>query len=566
MKRKDYIRLSKISLKARKKTTRSTVRGISFGLILLLPLLFIVIAFHLDLNKEVNKDASLRIFNISYTETATSESYVRSMLQEYSDDVFEIKGVENIIKYNQYSFKLHKNTYDYENDKSIYSSRFSITLDGENFSLDKGLDSIDMNTSSDNYVGLQVIDTSVGNSIFTKSDSEVIGNKSPLIGGSVFSSESKEEIMVSSNFLIDNNLSMEDVLNKKITINYITEEGYDITDNKNSMNSEAYRPYANLPITILKDYKIVGIFDSNIYKSGPRLDSTGKESYFFEENRIYETYFWLTTDSIYDAMGKTYLPEYVKIEEDMDGYTNYRRGYYYSDTPVNMAKSARTTNSVFIPLGMGVSEGNDYEDRSVFNTLVEFESYSDANNAVGIVDSYYKKSSTSTEDISSSTEYMQNAFVNYRMFYNIFTYLCIVLAIFGGIVFFATLLNLYNTIHYSVQSRRNYLGMIRAIGMKGKEVTKLYFTEVFQIFKRSYIWTAIFGGGICIGISYLFKMIMSSEVAKVITIDLSLNPIYILVAFAGLLIVNTIIAISFSLIACNSVSKKPILEVLVENR
>ena len=566
MKRKDYIRLSKISLKARKKTTRSTVRGISFGLILLLPLLFIVIAFHLDLNKEVNKDASLRIFNISYTETATSESYVRSMLQEYSDDVFEIKGVENIIKYNQYSFKLHKNTYDYENDESIYSSRFSITLDGENFSLDKGLDSIDMKTSSDNYVGLQVIDTSVGNSIFTKSDSEVIGNKSPLIGGSVFSSESKEEIMVSSNFLIDNNLSMEDVLNKKITINYITEEGYDITDNKNSMNSEAYRPYANLPITILKDYKIVGIFDSNIYKSGPRLDSTGKESYFFEENRIYETYFWLTTDSIYDAMGKTYLPEYVKIEEDMDGYTNYRRGYYYSDTPVNMAKSARTTNSVFIPLGMGVSEGNDYEDRSVFNTLVEFESYSDANNAVGIVDSYYKKSSTSTEDISSSTEYMQNAFVNYRMFYNIFTYLCIVLAIFGGIVFFATLLNLYNTIHYSVQSRRNYLGMIRAIGMKGKEVTKLYFTEVFQIFKRSYIWTAIFGGGICIGISYLFKMIMSSEVAKVITIDLSLNPIYILVAFAGLLIVNTIIAISFSLIACNSVSKKPILEVLVENR
>ena len=81
MKRKDYIRLSKISLKARKKTTRSTVRGISFGLILLLPLLFIVIAFHLDLNKEVNKDASLRIFNISYTEEATSESYARAMLQ-----------------------------------------------------------------------------------------------------------------------------------------------------------------------------------------------------------------------------------------------------------------------------------------------------------------------------------------------------------------------------------------------------------------------------------------------------------------------------------------------------
>ena len=67
MKYKDYVRLSKISLKARKKTTRSTVRGISFGLILLMPLLFIVIAFHIDLNKEVNKDASIRVFNIDFS-------------------------------------------------------------------------------------------------------------------------------------------------------------------------------------------------------------------------------------------------------------------------------------------------------------------------------------------------------------------------------------------------------------------------------------------------------------------------------------------------------------------
>ena len=567
MKRKDYIRLSKISLKARKKTTRSTVRGISFGLILLLPLLFIVIAFHLDLNKEVNKDASLRIFNISYVEEATTESYARSMLQEYSDDIFEIKGVENVIKYNHYSFKNVKTTYDYGNGTSTYSSRFSITLNGETFSLDAGFENLQAETYNENQVGLQVIDTSVGNSIFTKSDSEVLGNKSPLVGGNIFSTESKAEIMVSSNFLAHNNLTIEDVLNKTITINYITEEGYNITDDKNSMNSEAYRPYANMPLTILKDYKIVGVFDSNIYKSGPRLDSTGVESYYFEQGSVYETYFWVTTDSMYNTMGKSYLPEYVKIEEEsFDGYTNYRRGYYYSDNPVDMAKSARTTNSIFLPLGMGVSEGEEYEDRSIFRTLVEFESYADANNAVGIVDSYYKKSSTSTEDVSVSTQYMQDTFVNYRMFYNIFTYLCIVLAIFGGIVFFATLLNLYNTIHYSVQSRRNYLGMIRAIGMKGKEVTRLYFTEVFQIFKRSYIWTAIFGGGICVGISYLFKMIMSSDMAKIITIDLSLNPIYILVAFSALLIVNTIIAISFSLIACNSVSKKPILEVLVENR
>ena len=56
MKLKDHVRLSKISLKAKKKTTTATVRGISFGLILLLPLLFLVSAFYIDLNQEVNKE------------------------------------------------------------------------------------------------------------------------------------------------------------------------------------------------------------------------------------------------------------------------------------------------------------------------------------------------------------------------------------------------------------------------------------------------------------------------------------------------------------------------------
>ena len=85
MKHKDYIRLSKISLKSRKKTTKSTVRGISFGLILLLPLLFIIMAFHVDLNKQVNKDPSIRIFNISYVNKTTDDSYVQNMLESNSE-------------------------------------------------------------------------------------------------------------------------------------------------------------------------------------------------------------------------------------------------------------------------------------------------------------------------------------------------------------------------------------------------------------------------------------------------------------------------------------------------
>jgi len=571
MKYKDYKRLSKISLKSRKKTTRSTVRGISFGLILLMPLLFIVIAFHIDLNKEVNKDASIRVFNISYVnELSADTTYIESMLTSKSEKVYSIEGVENIIKYNNYKFKNIKQKQS--NDEYINVSPFNIVIGENSFSLDYHHTNNTVNeniySSDSNIVNLQIIDTEVSENLFIKSDEEAINGNNPLVAGKTFSSNSIGEIMVSSNLLSQYNLEVSDVIDQKITITYELASYFDnVTTSKTEIDGSTLSPYQNIPVTILKDYTIIGVFDSNIYKTNVRKEMQDEESYG-DQKPAYETYFWLTTDSLYNTMGHTYLAENIRIEEESgNGYTYYNSGYYYSNNPIELSKNARASNNVFIPLGMGASQKNVGNSQiPEFNTIIEFESYGHANDAVGLIDSLYKEGAVGAEEPSVTTGYMQNTFENYRMFYNVFTYASIVLAIFGGVVFFATLLNLYNTIHYSVQSRKNYLGMIRAIGMKGVDVIKMYFVEIFQIFKRSYIWTAIFGGGICFGISFLFDMIMKSGVGEIITIDLSLNPIYILVAFLILLLINTIISIVFSLVACHNVARKPVLEVLVENR
>ena len=562
MKYKDYKRLSKISLKARKKTTRSTVRGISFGLILLMPLLFIVIAFHLDLNEEVNKDASIRVFNIAYANEVSNDSNLIDFIkEEYSEQVYDIEGVENVIKYNQYTFSNGKDMWDGQGN-NYKISPFTITLDGKTFTLDYHIkSSTEINR---NEVGIKVIDTDIGNDIFIKADKDLTNGK-PIMAGNSFSNNSAKEIMVSSNFLTQHNLTINDVINKTITITYELQNTGNATDSKtsNAGSSDSLYEYSGLPVVILKDYKIVGVFDSTIYKSTARLN-TQRE--YYQENSKYETYFWITRDSVYNSVDASYLPEYIKIEKENDGYIYYESKYYYNDTPLNLSKNARNEEKVFIPLGMGATEGTDSNSVSLYKTLIEFESYGAANSAIGTIEALYEAGAGDIEDPYITTSYAPDTFNNYRMFYNAFTYVCIVLAIFGGVVFFATLLNLYNTIHYSVQSRRNYLGMIRAIGMRGLDVIKMYFVEVFQIFKRSYIWTAIFGGGICYGISFVFEMVMNSSVAEAITIDLSLNPIYILVAFLALIVVNTIISIVFSLVACHNVSNKPILEVLVENR
>ena len=563
MKYKDYKRLAKISLKARKKTTRSTVRGISFGLILLMPLLFIVIAFHLDLNKEVNRDASIRVFNLGYVkDISKDDDYIQFIKEEYSDQVYDIKGIENVIKYNQYIFSNRNNEWDNDLQTYVNKSPFKVTIGNKEFTLDYHLKN-QTETMGENEVGIQVIDTNVEESIFMKADYQLTDNK-PLFAGSEFSNSSAKEIMLSSSILNHYNLTKEDVIDKNITITYELSYPQKATTSKTSIAYTSLELYSGIPITILKDYKVVGIFDSKIYNSQVRLDT---QKNYYQEMSNYETYFWLTRDSLFNATNQNYLPELVSITKDEGEYLHTEIGYYYNETPINLSKNARNNDKVFIPLGMGAyqeSKGNNIIP--LYNTLIAFETYSDANNAVSVINSIFEQGATGIDDPYISEDYAQNTFNNYRMFYNAFTYACIVLAIFGGVIFFATLLNLYNTIHYSVQSRKNYLGMIRAIGMRGIDVIKMYFIEIFQIFKRSYIWSAIFGGGICFGISFLFKMIMESDAAKVITINLSLNPIYIAVAFLALIIVNTIISVVFSLVACHSVSNKPVLEVLADNR
>lgn len=561
MKYKDYVRLSKISLKARKKTTRSTVRGISFGLILLMPLLFIVIAFHIDLNKEVNKDASIRVFNIELSTQLTDESYSGAIYESYWDKFSEIDGITNIIKYNQYIFDNRYSSFDNRLNQEVSSSRFSVVLDGNTFPLDKNVEIQNGESKESGKIGILVIDDEYTDDIFLKSDRDISTNNNPLMAGNIFSENSSKEVIVSSNFLSHYNLD-QSIIGKKITLNYQITTNGEITTSKTSITGD-FSSYHNLPVNIFKEYKIVGIYDSNIYNNTSRLNSASTNSSYNK----YDTYFWLTTDSVYTSTQKSYIPEMVSIDyTDSDGMSYKRSAFYYQNDVITLSKSASADNRLFIPCGMGANLSSNNNASLSSKVLIEFDSYAAANNAVNIINDLYIKSSTSTEDISPTTSYMSETFENYRMFYNIFTYICIILAIFGGIIFFATLLNLYNTIHYSVQSRKNYLGLSRAIGMKNKEVTKLYFIEIFQIFKRSYIWSAIFGGGICIGICYLFKMIMQTEAASIITIDLSLNPLFILVAFFALIIVNTIISVIFSLVASYNVANKPILDVLVENR
>lgn len=543
MKFSDYKRLAKISLKSRKKTTRTTVRGISFGLILIMPVLFIFMAFYIGLNTEVNKEKDIRTFNLGFSSTVTTNSSCSYVPTSKFNDVLELQGVDEYVKYQKYTFTASKLG---GKDNSL---GFTVLYNGTNYTdFDKKLVE---NRDFSPTLTVYDLSNSKDNNVFLSND----GN--PLLAGNSFSENSKNEIMISNRIASKLSNDINDLIGKKISLKTKLADVGNLTTSKTAASSNEFETLRGLDVNILTDFKIVGIFNSEICEKTYR--SRGYNGY--------DELFWITNDSVYDTKGEAYIGTPVSIE-DNNGYS--RTLYYYPTASlIEYSETANEAGYVFIPLGASFeNEGYIYNGLyyKEYGLYLSFDSYKNADRATSSIDSYIESTSSNTEKYIDNNSYKNNIFATYQIFYQIFLYLSLALAIFGGVIFFATLLNLYNTIEFSVQTRKNYLGLLRAIGMKNNSITKLYFVEVLKIFTRSYIWTIIFGGGICVGIYFAFEAAMKTDAAKIISMNLTLNPVFIPIAFIILVVFDTLIALIFALISCHKVSHKPLLEVLVDDK
>lgn len=132
---------------------------------------------------------------------------------------------------------------------------------------------------------------------------------------------------------------------------------------------------------------------------------------------------------------------------------------------------------------------------------------------------------------------------------------------FGGTIFFATLLNLYNSVQYSVQMRRRYLGMMRAIGAKKSVLLRLYLVEILLIFARSLPWTVCCSGLLSLGIKLGIDTVFSGT-ETVFGVALRLRFSFFFAALGFALVVMLAVALLFSQIALYGISRRPILDIL----
>lgn len=563
MKLKEYTRLGKISIKSRKKSTKNTVRGISFGLIMLVPVVFFTLAFYIDLYGTIDSTKSVSSFyvtaegNESESDGSSLSSGVvqgkteRALLERQLGDT-----VEEILYSEYYGIETwNANTvavFDGTEKEIFREDGFNQTYDPTRINLNGQIRITEPGTTGD-----LVITEGLKNDLADK-------GKTLFAAGSGFSADAKGEVLLSETLLGKFGVSAENALGKEFSLRSSMSNGSVFLDNDNDPDNDFSLDNlpggSDLPVTVIGNFKVAGVVSEDYY----RLNSKTKN----------DAHIWLSGDSVYtetDGVRKTaYLPE-VRYYEQTDDYGN-KNSYCVAtfSENVNAIAEKAAAAKMFFPAVPAVyfASMNSYYMYSVApvaTLFVQCADYRSAEKVAQILESGYQRIDNSDSTYTHEYQYGTETYSNFYMLNKVGGYMMLVLYIFGGIIFFATLLNLYNSVNYSVQARRNYIGMMRAIGAKQKVIPKLYFVEILLIFRKSVLWVLLFGGGLSFGIKmlidYLFK-----ESGAVFGAVIKLNFVYFFVALAVLLVLIFFIAFLFSRVACRPVTKKPILEVLSDDK
>lgn len=544
----DYFRLAWLSLKSKKKTTIQTIVGLSFGLILLFPMLFVAIGFYGGFNAEINSNPANRAMRVMYSESKTESGQV-FCYNEFEKEIDKISGIKNNLKFDYY----------YLNNK--YARYVSYSLNGGNrkslvppyyFS----------QRITNRYFGLQVIDEECAHRPFI--DMDYVVSKKPLVAGKAFTKgKSKGEVMVSTKFLTDSKLTAEQVVGSTLSLyNYLSQTGTTSSfteDYYTMMDRNAYS--SSELITYFKDYKVVGVYDSNLYLNrSPRYYSRRFDLNNAVASRIISRdYFWISSASLGEG-GETIAPK--RVIKDNDGW------YYYEDKPEILSKSVTDAGYTFLPVGMGAFSRTNFFPTYTKTQIVEFYSFEFAKFGYDDIYNCYRLSVTGDPDNTLVYTFEDNiapyGFFIYQSFFDRFLFLCLGFGVFGGVIFLATILNLINTLHYSVQSAKGFLGICRAQGLRKRGVVRLFFNQITLIFAIAYFFAIIIGGAACIGIKILFDKSLKAQIVQDSAMVLTLRWWYIPISLLVLLILTTVLSIIISALLVRKVNKTPVLEILSE--
>ncbi len=560
MKIQDYWRLAKISLKARKKSTRSTICGMSISLIIILPLIFAMIGVNASILPQLNKNPQLlyAIFasgekgsSFVYDDSTNNMSTVTNNFSKYNSsyDYVDRTSIldqldEDILHYTIKSKALRGYTIMESTEFVKFYER--IEVDGKNYPMQVSVEKVQNGYGAKSLLAV-VSEKDLGK--LQKSSYGVLGSRY----NKGFTGDGHRQVILSTQYLQMAGLKAEDVYGKTISIfmrektNYSTKFAYDGVDETDYLDHY-----------LLRDFKVVGINEH------PVVDDNIANDINYADIIVADS-------SYYNSNGKAAISHQYEFRSSNDNNSqvicNAGNVAYKNELAKNYIFTGLIDYADYEVAMETLENGNKYSGKLFYNCANYYKYMPDVNkpNPYGQLSKVMTKIQPAYKDMYDSVFIFQlagPASEHYTMFGMINFVLTIVmsaLSIFAGIVLFAALVNLFNTIMHSVSSRKNYLGVMRAIGARSSVIPKLYLFEVLRVFAMAFLWIAVIGGGICIGVKFLFDYLFEgSALGITISISWGILPIALAVILALLLVVGVVYAIGCSW----KLSRTPITETL----
>ena len=551
MKVKDYMRLAKVSLKSRKKSTRATVMGIAFGLILLMPIIFLGIGLNADLKKTINENPEMLYAQVQHhsTQDETPDT-VGSAYDWYSESM---PGSES----GRYLQSIGKTALTYKVlDSNIFSNYGDSTALFMKYSIGDGAlvrpnITVDHNGNGGNFSSSLAVTSG------DVADTNSVLNPYFVSGYNAgFTGDGKGQIILSTKFIESIGLTAADVYDKEISIYYRDEGNVYMDDDKITDNPLANTSSYNEDRYLFKKYKVVGVM------------SVGGQIYG-QTNDIFKQSMIATDASLYMKDGKTISPT-INHQEGTEQDNNDKLYATYTMSKQEL----ETLSAEYISTGANDfclvdiieeyrEDGYGIESFKLNNievTHIQAEDYAGLYNIVNQLADRFTNI-YGTESKQKVMNYTSDVFNTFVMIYTIFNYVFLILLAIGGIILFSAIVNLFNTIMHSVQSRKNYLGVMRAIGATSSTIPKLYLFETMRIFRRALTWVLIVGCGICVGMKIGLDVAFG-YMSSALGVKLGISWMYIPITFGVLALLLAVCGIAFSYFCSRRISKQPITTVL----
>ena len=157
--------------------------------------------------------------------------------------------------------------------------------------------------------------------------------------------------------------------------------------------------------------------------------------------------------------------------------------------------------------------------------------------------------------------YVSAVISDYDNYRSVFGFLIQFFSIVGVVVLFAAVINLYLTVSYSYFRKRRYLGIEKAVGMKNKDVMKLFLFENLLALKKVAIISTSLSFVLCL-VSCLALNATIFRSMSFGTVNLKLNFMYyfpVVLAYTAFIV---LVSVLISWLVCVRDMKKPVSELL----